>query len=431
MLLCFDRTAEPVSSKMENPTIFEPYKAAPDIDVIPSWFPIPGFGILPVHAYLLRAAEPVLVDAGLASLSDAFMEKLSSIIDPRDIKWLWLTHNDQDHIGGVQRLLEAAPGMRIITTFLGLQKMRLFQPLPMDRVYLLNPGQSLDVGDRTLISVKPPTYDAPETTGFFDPKTAAYFSSDCFGTLMSEPTENAAEIGSSRLRDGLISWATVDFPWLHGVNQNRFVTTLNQIRELSPNLILSNHLPPAHNITDELLRYLADVPASKPFIGPDQQALEVLLKGKAKGKTPTADIVSKAREFLATGRYLQLATVTRDGRPSLRNIAYVIIENKIYFLTDYASDKYREIRDNSSVACLISIDEEDWSKTLQLKIEGQARLETNQETIGKVKTLLGEKYSGMKGLPPNPGQTIFGIVPETGYLMDNSRELFSNEKFSF
>lgn len=157
----------------------------------------------------------------------------------------------------------------------------------------------------------------------------------------------------------------------------------------------------------------------------------MLLKGKAKGQTPTADIVSKAREFLAMGRYLQLATVTRDGKPSLRNIAYVVIENKIYFLTNYASDKYREIRDNSSVAGLISIDEENWSKTLQLKIEGQARLETNQETIGKVKTRLGEKYSGMKDLPPNSGQAIFGIEPETGYLMDNSRELFSNEKFSF
>ena len=414
-----------------KPTIFEPYRAAPDIDVIPSWFPIPGFGILPVHAYLLRAAEPVLVDAGLASLSDAFIEKLSSIIDPRDIKWLWLTHNDQDHIGSVQQLLEAAPGMRVITTFLGLQKMRLFQPLPMDRVHLLNPGQSLNVGDRTLISVKPPAYDAPETTGLFDTKTATYFSSDCFGTLMSEPAEYAIEISPSNIRDGLITWATVDFPWLHGVDQNRFVTTLNQIRELSPKLILSNHLPPAHNMTDILLQYLAEAPASKPFIGPDQQALEVLKKGVAKEKIPTTVLVSKAHEFLAAGRYLQLATVTRDGKPSLRNIAYVIVENKIYFLTGYASDKYGEIRDNPSVACLISMNEEDWSKTRQLKIEGQARLETNQETIGKVKALLGEKYSGMKDLPSNPGQAIFGIKPETGYLMDNQRELFSNEKLSF
>ena len=207
---------------MEKPTIFEPYSVTPDIDVIPSWFPIPGFGVLPVHAYLLRAAEPVLVDSGLVSLSGAFMEKLSSVIDPADIKWLWLTHNDQDHIGGLQQLLEVAPEMRVITTFLGFQKMRLFQPLPVERVLLLNPGQSLNVGDRTLLSLKPPAYDAPETTGFYDPETSACFSSDCFGTLIPEPAEVAAEIGSGAVRDGLIAWAKVDFPWLHLVDENHF-----------------------------------------------------------------------------------------------------------------------------------------------------------------------------------------------------------------
>ena len=416
---------------MKNPSILDPYKVAPDIDIIPSWFPIPGFGILPVHAYLLRSAEPVLVDAGLASLSDTFIEKLASIIDPKDIKWLWLTHNDQDHIGGLQRLLEEAPGMRVITTFLGLEKMRLFQPLPVDRIHLLNPGQSLNVGDRTLLSIKPPAFDAPETTGFFDTKNAAYFSSDCFGTLMSEPAENAADIGPRNIRDGLIAWATVDFPWLHQVEKNQFLNTLNQVRELAPKMILSNHLPPAYNMTDKLLQYLSEVPSTRPFTGPDQQAFRVLQKGKVEEATINRTLATTARKLLSAGRYLQLATITLDGNPSLRNIAYVIYENKICFLTGYASDKYREIKNNSSVACLISMDEEDWAKTRQLKVEGQARREINQESIEKVKTLLGEKYAGMKDLPQDPGHAVFCIELKTGYLMDNSRELFSNEKFNF
>jgi len=412
---------------MDKPIVFDPYRIAPNIDVIPSWFPIPGFGILPIHAYLLRAAEPVLVDAGLVSLTDEFMEKLSSVIDPVDIKWLWLTHNDQDHIGGLQQLLEVAPKMRVVTTFLGFQKMRLFQPLPMDRIQLLNPGQSLNVGDRTLLAVRPPTYDAPETTGFYDPKAGAYFSSDCFGTLMSEPAESAAEIGSRAVRDGLIAWAKVDFPWLHQVDKSHFANILNQVHKLSPEIILSNHLPPAHNMTGELLQYLAEVPASEPFISPDYMPF----KANAERRTPNKDLVSAAHKLLLTGRYLQLATVTRAGRPSLRNIAYAVDNSKIYFLTGYASDKYREIRENPYVACLISMDEEEWDKTRQLKIEGQAGLETNQQTINSVKTLLGEKYSGMRDLPPAPGHAIFGIELKTGYLMDNSKEQFCSEKFVF
>jgi hypothetical protein len=33
---------------MDNPKMFEPYQAAADIDVVPSYFPIPGLGILSV-----------------------------------------------------------------------------------------------------------------------------------------------------------------------------------------------------------------------------------------------------------------------------------------------------------------------------------------------------------------------------------------------
>jgi flavorubredoxin len=257
--------------------MFEPYQAAADVDVVPSYFPIPGFGILPVNAFVLKAAEPVLVDAGLAPLSDEFMEKLSSVIDPVDLRWLWLTHADQDHIGSLHRILEMAPELRIITTFLTVGRMSLFNPLPMDRVYLLNPGQRINVGDRTLTAIKPPLYDAAETTGFYDPKADAFFSSDCFGALLSEPVENAAGISTENLRKGMITWATVEAPWLYIANRKMFNKSLNSIRELSAKLILSTHLPVAYEMAEELLEYLGAVPEAQPFVGPDQQALEAML----------------------------------------------------------------------------------------------------------------------------------------------------------
>jgi flavorubredoxin len=262
---------------MDKPTMFEPYKAAADIDVVPSYFPIPGLGILPVNAFVLKAAQPVLVDTGLVPLSEEFMEKLSSVIDPADLRWLWLTHTDQDHIGSLWRVLEAAPKLRIITTYLGVGKMSLFAPLPMDRIYLLNPGQSIDVGDRILTAVKPPLYDAPETTGFFDPKTTTFFSSDCFGALMSEPAMEVAEMELKNLREGMVFWATVDGPWLNKVDRILFAKNIDNIRKLSPKLICSAHLPLAREMTEELLENLRAAPEAQPFVGPDQKAFEAML----------------------------------------------------------------------------------------------------------------------------------------------------------
>ena len=73
---------------MDKPTMFSTHRITPDIDVLLSYFPVPSFGILPVNAFLIRAAEPVLVDTGMALLRDEFMEKLSSLIDLGGLKWL-------------------------------------------------------------------------------------------------------------------------------------------------------------------------------------------------------------------------------------------------------------------------------------------------------------------------------------------------------
>jgi flavorubredoxin len=263
---------------MDKPTMFEPYQVAPDTHVLPSYFPIPGLGIIPVNAFVIKATQPILVDTGLVPLSDEFMEKLSSVVNPENLKWLWLTHTDQDHIGSLQQVLERAPGLRVITTFLGLGKMSLFRPLPPERVYLLNPGQSIKAGEHTLTAFKPPIFDAPETTGFYDSKSAAFFSADCFGALMQEPAESAADIGAEKLREGLVAWATVDTPWLHMVDKNPFAECLNRVHSLSPKVILSHHLPVAHDMTADLLKYLAEVPATKPFVGPDQRAFESMFR---------------------------------------------------------------------------------------------------------------------------------------------------------
>lgn len=253
------------------------FRVTDDIEVLPSQFPVPGMGIIPVNAFVLRAQEPVLVDAGLVAETDEFMKALPSVIDPQDLKWIWLTHTDQDHVGGLRRLLEEVPHLKVITSFLGMGKLGLSAPIPPERAYLINPGQSIKVGDRTLMAVRPPTYDAPETTGCYDGKSGAFFSSDCFGAILSSPARYAADIGAEELAQGQTLWATVDAPWLHDVEEGTLARALNAVREMSPKLILSSHLPPAVGMTERLLGALQAARTASPFLGPDQAGLEEIL----------------------------------------------------------------------------------------------------------------------------------------------------------
>ncbi|MGH9034075.1 MAG: MBL fold metallo-hydrolase [Acidimicrobiia bacterium] len=260
------------------------YRATSDIEVLTSNIPIPGFGLVPVNAFVIKGQEPILVDTGAVIESDEFMTTLRSVIDPAELEWIWLTHTDFDHIGCLQRLLDENGQIRVITTFLGVGIMSLSGPLPMDRLYLLNPGQRLTVGDRTLSAIKPPAFDNPSTTGFLDESSGVLFSSDCFGALLQEVPENAADLTDEQLREGQVFWAGVDSPWLHKVDEAAFTKELDSIRAMKPQMVLSSHLPAASgDLTDRLLASLAAVPRSQPFVGPDQPALEQMLKEMTAG----------------------------------------------------------------------------------------------------------------------------------------------------
>lgn len=255
----------------------KPYQAAPDVEVLPAHFPIPGSGFLPVNAFVIKAKEPVLVDTGMGMDGEEFMTALESVIDPRDLKWVWLTHDDADHTGSIQRVLEAAPNARLAANSLAVLRMSTAWPVPMQRVFWLNPGDSIGAGDRELTAVRPPIFDNPTTLGVYDSKSGSFFSADFFGAIIPSPAKNADDVSEEDLAKGVIGWASADSPWVHMVEPGGFIRALDRIRKIGPKMIFSAHLPPALGRTEELLKLLAEVPASTPFVTPGQAALEQIL----------------------------------------------------------------------------------------------------------------------------------------------------------
>jgi flavorubredoxin len=266
---------------MDTPTQLAPLEIAADTFVLPAYMPLPGMGVLPMSSFLIRGEHPVLVDTGPGPLADELVADLETLVDLDDLDWIWLTHTDPDHIGAVSRLLERAPNARVVTTFLGAGKMGLHTPIPPERTYLINPGQSLAVGDRELRALRPPVFDAPETIAPFDTRTGAFFAADCFGTLMAEPVPSADALTREALRDGMVTWASIDAPWLEMIDESRFDDALKTIARLEPSVVLGSHVPPATGMTERLIECLGAARGVTPFVGPDQAAVEQAMANAA------------------------------------------------------------------------------------------------------------------------------------------------------
>ncbi len=260
-----------------------PYRATADTYVLPSYEPAPGFGLLPVNAFLIQADEPVLVDTGMPKEREEFLEALWSLVHPHDLRWVVMTHEEKDHAGNLREVLNEAPNARLVTVFVGLAKLLGEAPVPLERVQIVNPDQSFSAGDRRLTVVVPPVFDSAATIGLLDTKTEVLFTSDAFGAFVPAPAEDVADIPEQAFGQGFALFNSANHPWTALVDRDKFAGELERIRRLQPKTILSTHLPPARGKTEALLSALAEIPGMDRFVGPDNEAVQAMLVQVAAG----------------------------------------------------------------------------------------------------------------------------------------------------
>ena len=259
-----------------------PYQGSADVHVLPTNLTLPGVGVLPINAYVIMAEEPVLIDSGVANDADQFMDAVSSLIDLRSLKWVWLTHDDADHTGNIQRIMEAAPNAKLVTHGFSALRMSTWWPVPMERVHAIRAGDDIHVGDRTLTAVAPPLFDNPLSIGVLDRSSGSLFTVDAFGSLLQEPTQDASQVSPEALAGGMIGWATSDSPWVHITDPTEFGQVLDRVRQIQPRQIFSSHLPAASGTElEEFLRVLQQVPTAERFVPPDAEQFAQMIKAMA------------------------------------------------------------------------------------------------------------------------------------------------------
>lgn len=198
---------------------------------------------IPLNSMVIRGAQPVVVDTGMKENREQFLADVFTLVDPHDVRWVFISHDDVDHTGNLNTLVESCPNATLVINWFMVERMGASLEVPPQRWRWLGDGEHLDVGDRRLHAVRPPIFDSPTTRGLFDPTTGVYWASDAFATPMLEPVRDVTTLDDEFWVDGMAMFNTYVSPWLALVDQHRYAATVDRVAELGPTVMAGCHTP--------------------------------------------------------------------------------------------------------------------------------------------------------------------------------------------
>ena len=199
--------------------------------------------MVPLNSMVIRSAEPVVVDTGMAENRDQFLADVFSIVDPEDIRWVFISHDDVDHTGNLNALMDAAPNATVVINWFMQERMGASLAVSPLRQRWVGDGELIDVGDRKLLTVRPPIFDSPTTRGLFDPTTGVYWTVDSFATPMLTPVRNVDELDTDFWLDGMATFNQYVSPWITLTDDAKFQATVDRVEALGACAMAGCHTP--------------------------------------------------------------------------------------------------------------------------------------------------------------------------------------------
>ena len=265
---------------MSHSPVAEPQRIAPDTYLIPNLVPAEPGTFVFVNSLVILAEQPVVVDTGAPLHREQWLDAVSSIVDPADVRWVFLSHDDGDHIGNMADFLAMAPNAKIVANFFSNERAALEpdRAMPIERQVWLEEGTSFDAGDRRLRLFRPPIFDGPTTRGLYDERTGVMWAVDSFAALTTGAVYDAADLPPDLYGDTFALFNSMVSPWHQWLDPKRYRRHVDTVEALDPTVVASAHGPvlsgPFIAGAFDRVRAMAGQPIVPP---PGQETLDALV----------------------------------------------------------------------------------------------------------------------------------------------------------
>jgi flavorubredoxin len=268
------------------PTIHvPPTQIAPDTWVIHQVQPALG---QPLFVYLnsmvILGDEPMIVDTGTPANREQWMQDVFSLVEPNDVRWIFLSHDDVDHTGNLDEAMTACPRAQLVCNWAMVERHTNCFDFPLERCRWIMDGESLDIGDRTLHALRPPVFDSPTTRGLFDPKTGVYWAVDTFATPLPDPKMGIADLDAEFWFEGIWLFALgAVSPWLTMLDAEKWGRYVDRVQQLDITTVAACHSPVIEGpFIARAFERIRELPTLDAPTLPDQSVLDQIIAATAR-----------------------------------------------------------------------------------------------------------------------------------------------------
>lgn len=150
------------------------------IERFENYIPVPT-GVA-YNSYLIEDDKTCIIDGVDYNTADMFLEKVWCIIGNKDVDYIVVNHVEPDHSGGLKKILQKYPSIKIIGNNKTIGMLNSFgYQFPEGNFITVKEGDEIDLGHHKLTFVMMPMVHWPESMSTYEKNTKTLFSNDAFG----------------------------------------------------------------------------------------------------------------------------------------------------------------------------------------------------------------------------------------------------------
>ncbi|QLH75470.1 MAG: FprA family A-type flavoprotein [Methanomassiliicoccales archaeon] len=186
------------------------------------------------NSYLILDKKITIIDAVKAPFFSQMLDRVRSIIDPKDIDIIISNHSENDHSSGLP-LLQQLTGAPIYASRKGKENLSLnFGPLNVVKV---SDGEEMSIGERTLRFIETPMLHWPDSMMTYCKEASILFSMDGFGQHYASSKRFDDEVDATTLfEEAAKYYANILMPF-----GQQYQSALEKVKDLDVKMLATAH----------------------------------------------------------------------------------------------------------------------------------------------------------------------------------------------